>query len=131
MNDADRDSSLDLRKRTFDFAVRIVKLCHYLNEKPGVSRALAHQLLRAGTSIGVNVEAAQAGQGETDLHSHYGIALKEAHETHYWLRLLIATEVVSEARLAELLSKADELARIIGAIMVSGKSGSGEMTIGE
>lgn len=119
MSDKDNSDSPDIRKRTFDFAVRIVKLCHYLNEKPGVSRTLSHQLLRAGTSIGANVEDSQAGQNRADSISRYDIALKEARETHYWLRLLIAAEIVPEARLAELLNEADELARIIGAIVAS------------
>ena len=46
----------DLPERTFGFAVEIVKLCRLVDEKPGVSRTLANQLLRSGTSIGANVE---------------------------------------------------------------------------
>jgi four helix bundle protein len=53
---------IDIRTRTFDFAVRVVGLCSHLLSKPGVSRTLAHQLLKAGTSIGANIEEAQAGQ---------------------------------------------------------------------
>jgi four helix bundle protein len=121
----DSDNSLDICMRTFDFAVRIVKLCHYLNEKPGISRILSSQLLRAGTSIGANVEDSPAGQSRADFINRYDIALKEARETHYWLRLLIAAEIVPEARLAELLNEADELARIIGAIVVSANEDGG------
>ena len=121
MSDNASSNYPDIRKRTFEFAVRIVKLCQHLNEKPGVSRILSSQLLRAGTSIGANVEESQAGQSRPDFISKYSIALKEARETHYWLRLLIATEVVPEARLAELLNEIDELTRIIGAIVVSTK----------
>src|SRR5437870_13608300 len=93
---------VDIRKRTFDFAVRIVSLCSYLLSKPGVRRTLANQLLKAGTSIGANIEEAQAGQSRADFISKNAIALKEARETHYWLRLLIATGVLPESRLAEL-----------------------------
>src|SRR5581483_4636197 len=121
MSDKGSNDSPDIRKRTFDFAVRIVKLCQYLHDKPGVSRILSGQLLRAGTSIGANVEEAQAGQSRPDFISKYSIALKEARETQYWLRLLIATEIIPEARLVELLKEADELTRIIGAIIVSTK----------
>ena len=131
MSDKGSSDSPDIRKRTFDFAVRIVKLCQYLHEKPGVSRILCGQLLRAGTSIGVNVEEAQAGQSRPDFISKYAIALKEARETQYWLRLLIASEIIPEARLVELLKEADELTRIIGAIIVSTKRVAGESKIQE
>ena len=111
MNDGD---GIDIRKRTFTFATRMVKLCHYLNDKPGVSRTLSQQLLRTGTAIGANVEQSPAGQSRAD---SYALALEAARETHYWLRLLIAAEIVPEARLAELLNEADELTRILDAII--------------
>jgi four helix bundle protein len=131
LSDVESDNAPDLRKRTFDFAVRIVKLCHYLHEKPGVSRTLAHQLLRAGTAIGASVEEAEAGPGGADLVGQYAMALKEARATHYWLRLLVATEVVAETRLAELLNEADELTRIIGTMIVAAGKTSGEQAAGE
>ncbi len=111
----------DIKVRTFDFAVRIVQLCRFLDEQPGVGRTLGNQLLRAGTAIGANVEEAQAGQSKADFISKYAIALKEARETHYWLRLLIASNIVPEARIADLLQEADEIMRVIGAIIVSTK----------
>ena len=113
----------DIKKRTFDFAVRLVQLCQYLDERPGVGRTLGKQLLRAGTSVGANVEEAQAGQSKADFISKYAIALKEARETHYWLRLLVACNVVSQARVGNLLQEADEIMRVIGAIIVSAKKG--------
>ncbi len=73
----------DLCERTFQFAVRIVKLCQQLDRKPGAGRIIAGQLLRSGTSIGANVEEAQAGQSRADFISKYSIARKEAGETHY------------------------------------------------
>ena len=56
----------DLPERTFEFAVKIVNLCRLLDEKPGVSRTLANQLLRSGTSIGANVQEGQVSQSEAD-----------------------------------------------------------------
>ena len=73
----------DLSERTFAFATRVVKLCQFLDERPGVSRTLSRQLLRSGTSIGANVEEGQASQSEADFISKYSIACKEARETHY------------------------------------------------
>ncbi|HVF87307.1 MAG TPA: four helix bundle protein [Pyrinomonadaceae bacterium] len=82
----------DIRERTFDFAVRIVKLCQHSDEKPGVRRMLGKQLLRSGASIGANIEEAQAGQSKPDFISKNAIALKEERETLYWLRLLAAAK---------------------------------------
>jgi four helix bundle protein len=81
-------------ERSFDFAVRIIKLGQYLDERPGVARVLMPQILRAGTSIVSNVEEAQAGQSRADFISKMSIALKEARETRIRLRLLVASEVV-------------------------------------
>jgi four helix bundle protein len=67
--------------RTFQFAVRIVKLCQHLEESGGVSRTIGKQLLRSGTSIGANVQEGQAGQSKADFISKNYIALKEARET--------------------------------------------------
>ena len=77
----------DITQRSFQFAVRVVKLCKHLDSASGDSRTLGNQLLRAGTSIGANVEEAQAGQSKADFIS---IDRKDARETLYWLKLLLA-----------------------------------------
>ena len=104
-------------KRTFLFAVRIVELCRLLDEKPGVSRTLANQLLRSGTSIGANVEEGQASQSEADFLSKYSIACKEARETQYWLKLLIASNIVREEQVQILLNECTELLAILTVIV--------------
>ncbi len=73
----------DLPGRTFGFATEIVLLCRELDAMQGVPRILARQLLRAGTSIGANVEEGQASQSRADFTSKYSIACKEAREVHY------------------------------------------------
>jgi four helix bundle protein len=98
-----------------------VNLCQHLDERQGVNRTLGRQLLRAGTSVGANVEESQAGQSKADFTSKYAIALKEARETHYWLRLLITTNILPAQKLSELQSETEELMRIIGSIIVSAK----------
>ena len=107
----------DLPERTFAFAQRIVRLCQVLDQTPGVSRALANQLLRSGTSIGAQVEEGQASQSRADFIAKYSIACKESRETHYWLRLLAATDLVPEARLRDLLNEADQLVAILTSIV--------------
>jgi four helix bundle protein len=115
----------DICDRTFAFGVEIVRLCRYLNERTTVGRVLVNQLLKSGTSIGANVEEAQAGQSGPDFISKYGIALKEARETHYWLRLLVAAECVVPDLVYDKVSEADEIKRVIGAIIVSARKRQG------
>lgn len=111
----------DIQERTFALAVRVVRLYQCLDRKPGAGRILGQQVLRAGTSIGANMEEAQAGQSKPDFISKTAIALKESRETCYWLRLLGAAGVLPEARLSEIKKEAEELMRILGAIIVSAK----------
>jgi four helix bundle protein len=114
----------DICDRTFAFAVRIIKLCRYLNQQPDVDRVLIKQLSRSGTSIGANVEEAQAGQSELDFINKYAIALKEARETRFWLRLLVAAECVPAERVDNLIGEVTEIMRIIAAIIISAKKRS-------
>jgi four helix bundle protein len=115
------DAKRDIQQRTFAFAVRIVRLCQHLDERPGVARTLGKQILRAGTSIGANIEEAQAGQSRADFTSKCAIALKEARETLYWLRLLEATVIVSAAQITDIQTEADELVRILTTIVASSR----------
>ena len=107
----------DLPDRTFKFAQRIVKLCQHLDSSPGISRSLANQLLRSGTSIGANVEEGQGSQSEADFVSKYSIACKEARETHYWLRLIAATEMLDSKNLDPLTQECDEIIAILTTII--------------
>jgi four helix bundle protein len=111
----------DIKERTFDFAVKIVRFCDELFEVSTASRRLSYQLLDSGTSIGANVEEAQAGQSRGDFISKYAISLKETRETIYWLRLLVASGQFTGERIQNLRREAEEIARIIGAIIVRAK----------
>jgi four helix bundle protein len=115
----------DIRERAFAFAVRIVKLCQYLEKETKVSRTLITQLLKAGTSVGANLEEAQAGQSKPDFISKNAIALKEARESRYWLRLISATNIFDEKisdGIKELIEKASEISKVVASIIVSAKS---------
>jgi len=111
----------DIKDRTFDFAVRIVGLCQVLSDHSTVGRRLSYQLFDSGTSIGANVEEAQAGQSRADFISKYSIALKETRETIYWLRLLAASGLDAGDQIQSLKKEAEEIARIIGAIIIRAK----------
>ena len=111
----------DIKDRTFDFAVRIVGLCQELSERSTISRRLSYQLLGSGISIGANVEEAQAGQSRADFISKYAISLKETRETIYWLRVLEASGLFTGEQIQILKREAEEIARIIGSIIVRAK----------
>ena len=89
-------SQNDLCERTFQFALEIVNLCRTLSKKSGVAQTMSKQLLRSGTSVGANIEEGQAAQSRADFVSKYSIARKEARETHYWLRLLSESGILSK-----------------------------------
>ena len=114
-------SEVDICDRTFNFALRIIKLCNFLNQKPGVTRELSRQLIRSGTSVGANVEESQSAQSTADFIHKLEIALKEARETSYWLRLLIGSELIPESKLLPLLNEANEIKKIIASIIVKSK----------
>jgi four helix bundle protein len=104
-----------IEKKSFDFAVRIVKLYRYLiNEKK--ENVLSKQLLRSGTSIGANVAEAERGQSKADFYAKINIALKEACETDYWLRLLYKTDFINEQEYLSIEPDIKEIIRILTSI---------------
>jgi four helix bundle protein len=103
----------DICQRTYKFAIRIIKVCTFLDSQTGVARTLAKQILRSGTSIGANVREAQSAQSDRDFIHKLEIALKEARETEYWLELLVVTEIVSGNRLNSLIDECKQLCKIL------------------
>ena len=101
-----------IRIKSFQFACEIVKYCDLLKERKDFE--LASQLLRSGTSIGANTREAQRGVSTKDFKNKFGIALKEADETMYWLEILKETgRDVPEG----MMDKCDELIRILVSII--------------
>jgi four helix bundle protein len=118
MNSLNQDQHQNILDRTFRFAVRITKLCIFLDSRGGTGRVLGSQVVRAGTSVGSQVEEAQAAESTADFISKMSIGLKEARETHYRLRILEAANLVRPARLGPLIQEAEEIKRVVGAILV-------------
>ena len=102
----------NLQHKSFHFAVRIVKLCKCLRTERNEC-TLSNQLLRSGTSIGANISEAQQAQSRADFLSKLNIALKEASETEYWLRLLEATDYITKGEFESIYSDCDELLKIL------------------
>ena len=107
----------DIQERAFSFACRVVKFYQFLAKQEGVGEVLARQVLQSGTSIGANLEEVAAGQSRADFMSKCNIALKEARETHYWLRLFTEIKVVPPEKLGGLLSESNELVAILTTIV--------------
>ncbi len=109
-----------VENKSFFFAVRIVKLCKHLR---GTKKeyTLSKQLLRSGTSIGANVSEAQQAQSRADFIAKLSIALKEAVETSYWLRLLQATDYLNNMEFKSIQNDCCELERMLTAIIKSSK----------
>ena len=109
-----------IQEKSFLFAVRTVKLCRYMQETHK-EYTLTKQLLRCGTSIGANVSESQQAQSRPDFINKLNIALKEAYETDYWLRLLHATELLSEREYQSIIADCQELERLLIAIIKTTK----------
>jgi len=107
----------DIHERAFEFACRIVRLHRALTRKRGTDRVAANQLLRAGTSIGANLEEANAAQSKPDFIAKARISLKEAREANYWLRLIEATEGVNVERIHPLVQESHEIVAILTTIV--------------
>ncbi len=108
----------DLKKRSFLFSLRLVKLVSQLPNSR-IYWVLGDQLLRAGTSIGANIIEAQAASSRRDFIRFYEIALKSANETKYWLELLEKGTGVAKEELKLLLREATELANILAASLLT------------
>ena len=107
-------------KKSFAFAIRTVNVYKFLTDQKK-EFVLSKQLLRSGTSIGANMEEATGGQSKKDFIAKASIAYKEARETMYWIKLLIATEYLEEKTAKSLLDDAEELCKILSSILISSK----------
>lgn len=109
--------------KSFDFAVRIVKLYQYIIKNHN-EYELSKQVLRSGTSVGANIEEAIGGVSRKDFINKMGIAYKEARETNYWLRLLKTTGYLDDKLAISLGNDCEELIKILTSILKSTKNES-------
>ena len=101
--------------KSFSFAVRIVNVYKHLTQLQK-EYVMSKQLLRCGTSIGANIAEAQRGQSKADFRAKMSIALKEANETDYWIRLLYKTEYINDTQYESLIADIQEILSILIAI---------------
>jgi four helix bundle protein len=110
----------DLRIRTKDFALRILRLYRSLPFRDD-ARVVGKQLLRSGTSVGANYRAACRARSKAEFIAKMGIVLEEADETVFWLELLSEGGIVRREKLDALLNEANELTSIFVASLRTAK----------
>ena len=102
-------------EKSYAFALAVMALAKRIRDQREYD--LASQLWRAGTSVGANVEEAQAAQSRADFRSKMGIAAKEARESHYWLRLTRDGRVLPEECVTPLIAEVEQLKRLLTSIV--------------
>jgi four helix bundle protein len=119
----------DIQRRTFLFAARVLKMVQSL-PKDSSGQIVARQLARSGTSVGANVEEAQGALSRTDFTRRITIALSEAREVRYWLRLVAEVGMLPARRVESITQESDELVKILSTIVRKsrGNKGTGAKT---
>jgi four helix bundle protein len=109
-----------IAEKSEEFAVRVINLSKYLvGEKKEF--IISKQIFRSGTSIGANVSESRNAQSKEDFINKLNIALKEADETAYWLRILKRTEFISQDQFSSLNEDVQELISILVSIIKTTK----------
>jgi four helix bundle protein len=102
----------EMKARTRCFALRIIRLAENLPDT-STAKAIRHQMIRCGSSVGANYRAAFRAKSKPDFVSKMGNVEEEADETIYWMELLIDAEIVKRPRIADLLDEADQILWIV------------------
>ena len=112
-----------LKKRTKDFAIRIVKLYRAL-PNTGDAKVIGNQFLRSGTAIAANYRASCRARSTSEFIAKIGVVVEESDETVFWLEMLVDCEIFSEAKMKEMIQEANELLAIFAASQITAKKNS-------
>lgn len=110
-----------LKTKSFNFAIRIIGLYHYLRKKYG-EYEIAKQVVRSGTSIGAMIWEAEFAESRKDFIHKLYIGLKEANEINYWLELLYATQYINKRMFESMTNDATELLKMLVSSVKTAKS---------
>ena len=110
-----------IKTKSFDFALRIVKLYQYLTDSKN-EYVLSKQLLRSGTEIGALVRESEHAESKADFIHKLSISLKEANESDYWIELLFRPDYLDEREFYSLKSDIDEILKLLVSIIKTSKS---------
>ncbi len=115
-------SPTDIQKRTFEFGVRVIRLVDKLPRTLAATE-VGKQLLRSGTSVGANVQEADAAESRSDFIHKMSIALKEARESRYWLSLIDTAVLQDSEEVKALIQESTELTKILFTIIANARKG--------
>jgi four helix bundle protein len=121
MNQEQQPERVDLRVRTKQFALRVIRLYSAMPKRIE-AEVIGKQVLRSGTSVGANFREAHRARLEAEFVSKLGDCLKELEETCYWLELLVDAEIVPLDRIESLQDECNQLIAILTAISKKVKS---------
>lgn len=110
------DQPPDLKPRTKEFALRVIRMYSKLPKNDAVAQVLGKQVLRSGTSVGANYREASRGRSKAEFISKIGDCLKEIEESEYWLELLVDSGVMPATKMADLLDETRQLIAIFTTI---------------
>ncbi len=111
----------ELKKRTMQMAVRVLKMTGHLPASPQ-GKTVAGQICRSATSVGANYRAALRSKSQADFINKIAIVLEEADETLFWLELIEAAELLPAAKLRPLMQETEELVKIFSSTKRSAKN---------
>lgn len=114
---------LNIRERTFQFALAIFRICEQINETEK-QFIITKQLARSASSVGANVREARNAESKNDFIHKLSIALKECDESIYWLELLLELSRSKKEELISLKKESDQIVRILSTIILKSKANS-------
>ena len=109
------NAKISIQERTEDFAIRVIKAYCELNKRhfDDAGKVLSKQFLRSGTSIGANCSEAKFAQSTKDFINKYSIALKEANETLYWIKIMVKSELVPQSKFQSMIEENERIIKIL------------------
>lgn len=110
-----------IKNKSYKFALRIIKMFQYLQKEKN-EYVLSKQILRSGTAIGALIEEGDQAESKADFIHKLSIANKEANETHYWIRLLIDSQIIDENAGKSILTDCEELLKLLTSIIKTAKN---------
>ncbi len=105
----------ELKLRTKQFALRIIKLTRAIPKSDDAGRVIAKQIVRSGTSVAANYRASCRARSHAEFIAKIGTVEEESDETALWLELLVESGIMPEKKLSALLEEANELTAIMAA----------------
>ena len=110
---------MEEKKRSYFYALEIIKFIDLLDKKGFISQTIARQLLRSAASVGANIVEAQAGSSKKDFTNYFSHSIKSANESLFWLNLLKDSQKVEAGPVEKLIQETKEISSILGASILT------------